>query len=98
MAKWQDFIGKSMTQTDVLTVALAQRHAATLDLPMPPQAALPGIHWCLCLPDAPTAQLGADGHPRRDIPGSFLPPSPSPAGCGHQAALNSSPPYRSAQR
>ena len=78
MAKWQDFIGKSMTQTDMLTVALAQRHAATLDLPMSPQAALPGIHWCLCLPDAPTAQLGADGHPRRDIPGSFLPPIPLP--------------------
>lgn len=78
MAVWQDHIGKRMTQSDVLTAALAQRHAATLDLPLPPHAALPGIHWCLCLPDAPTAQLGEDGHPRRDIADSFLPPIPLP--------------------
>ncbi len=74
MGAWQDFIGTGMAQDDVLTAALAARHAATLDLPLPTDAALPGIHWCLCLPDAPTAVLGADGHPRRDIPGSFLPP------------------------
>lgn len=78
MANWQEFIGKRMTQSDVLTAALAKRHAATLDLPMPQHSALPGIHWCLCLPDAPTAQLGADGHPRRDIADSFLPPIPLP--------------------
>lgn len=78
MSEWQDFIGKSMVQRDVLTHALAQRHAATLDLPLAADAALPGIHWCLCLPEAATAQLGPDGHPRRDIAGSFLPPIPLP--------------------
>jgi 3-methylfumaryl-CoA hydratase len=78
MSEWQDFIGKTMVQGDVLTPGLAQRHAATLDLPLPGDAALPGIHWCLCLPEAATAELGADGHPRRDIAGSFLPPIPLP--------------------
>ena len=33
----------------------------------------------MCLPDAPTASLGPDGHPRRDDgPASFLPPLPQP--------------------
>lgn len=78
MTEWQDFIGKTMVQHDLLTAGLAQRHAATLDLPMPDGAALPGIHWCLCLPEAATGELGPDGHPRRDIVGSFLPPIPLP--------------------
>jgi 3-methylfumaryl-CoA hydratase len=78
LSEWQDFIGKSMVQRDVLTPGLAQRHAATIDLPLESDAALPGIHWCLCLPEAATAELGPDGHPRRDIPGSFLPPIPLP--------------------
>jgi 3-methylfumaryl-CoA hydratase len=38
-----------------------------------------GIHFCLCTPDAPTAALGEDGHPRRDDgPASFFPPVPLP--------------------
>jgi 3-methylfumaryl-CoA hydratase len=78
VSEWQDFIGKTMVQRDVLTPGLAQRHGATLDLPLPEAVALPGIHWCLCLPEAATAQLGTDGHPRRDIAGSFLPPIPLP--------------------
>ena len=78
MTEWQDFIGKTMVQHDVLTAALAQRHGATLDLPVADGGALPGIHWCLCLPEAATAELGPDGHPRRDIAGSFLPPIPLP--------------------
>lgn len=78
MTDWQDFISKTMVQRDVLTPGLAHRHAATLDLPLSGDAALPGIHWCLCLPEAATAELGPDGHPRRDIADSFLPSIPLP--------------------
>lgn len=71
---WQDWIGRSHRQQDVLTPALVQRHRATLDLNPGHPAPLPGIHWVLNLPEAATTQLGEDGHPRRDIAGSFLPP------------------------
>ncbi len=72
--RWQDWIGKGQSQSDILTPALVQRHRATLDLSPDNPAPLPGIHWVLNLPEAATADLGDDGHPRRDIPGSFLPP------------------------
>lgn len=36
-----------------------------------------GFHWCLCTPDTPSAQLGADGHPLRDVE-SLIPPIPLP--------------------
>ncbi len=74
MTAWQDWIGKSQSQSDILTPALVQRHRATLDLAPDNPAPLPGIHWLLNLPDAATAKLGEDGHPRRDVEGSFLPP------------------------
>ncbi|WP_423143098.1 FAS1-like dehydratase domain-containing protein [Parablastomonas sp. CN1-191] len=55
---------------------MAARWCATLDRAMPQDGTMPqGIHFCLCLPDAPTAALGPDGHPRRsDDPASLLPP------------------------
>ena len=74
MSKWADWIGKSETRSDVITAALLQRFCATIDTPVTndiPQ----GLHWCLCLPDAPTAELGVDGHP---VKGGFLPPIPLP--------------------
>lgn len=71
---WQDWIGRSHRQQDVLTPALVQRHRATLDLDPGHPTPLPGIHWVLNLPEATTSQLGEDGHPRRDIAGSLLPP------------------------
>ena len=74
MGDWQDWIGKTHVQSDILTPALVQRHRATLDLTPHDPAPLPGIHWILNLPEAATADLGEDGHPRRDIAGSFLPP------------------------
>lgn len=89
MANWQDWVGRTETRHDVLTPGLIARHRATLDRPIG-DTALPGIHWCLCLPDAPMAQLGEDGHPRRiglpkgkaengrDMAGSFMPPIPLP--------------------
>jgi 3-methylfumaryl-CoA hydratase len=74
MADWQDWIGRTHRQTDVLIPALVSRHRATLDLAPDNPAPLPGIHWALNPPEAATAELGEDGHPRRDTADSFLPP------------------------
>ncbi len=84
---WQDYIGKTQIQSDLLTPALVQRHRATLDIAPHDPSPLPGIHWVLNLPEAATADLGEDGHPRRaglpagkadegrrDVASSFLPP------------------------
>ncbi|VWX56330.1 FAS1-like dehydratase domain-containing protein [Sphingorhabdus sp. 109] len=74
MADWADWIGKSETRHDVITPGLLQRFCATIDQPVTddiPQ----GLHWCLCLPDTPTAELAEDGHPAK---GGFLPPIPLP--------------------
>jgi len=74
MSGWANWIGKSETRYDVLTPGLLQRFCATIDRPVTediPQ----GLHWCLCLPDASTAELAEDGHPKK---GGFLPPIPLP--------------------
>ena len=50
--------------SDCLTQGALDRYLATLDAAAPADGSAPqGIHWCLCLPDAPTAGLGPDGHP-----------------------------------
>lgn len=72
---WSEWIGRSEVRMDTLTPQLLDRFQATLDLKADGDVAPQGIHWCLCLPDAPTASLGPDGHPRRDLNDtSFLPP------------------------
>ena len=72
---WQDWIGRAEIRHDVLTPALVARFRATIDSAEAAEVVPQGIHWCLCLPDAPTAQLGADGHPHRTgDPSDFLPP------------------------
>jgi 3-methylfumaryl-CoA hydratase len=71
----QGWIGREMVQHDVLTASLLQRFRATIDSAEAGETAAQGIHWCLCLPDAPTAALDVDGHPKR---GGFLPPIPLP--------------------
>lgn len=79
MADWSAWIGRTQAQDDVLTPGLLARFRATLDSAATGDVAAQGVHWCLCLPDAPTSGLGADGHPRRnDSPESFLPPVPLP--------------------
>lgn len=66
------WIGRSEKRADLLTDGLLARFHATLDTSDAGDRLAPqGIHWCLCLPDAPTAELGEDGHPKR---GGFLPP------------------------
>ncbi len=66
-----DWIGHEHIAHDVLTSALLARFRATIDSEATGDLAPQGIHWCLCLPEAATAQLGSDGHPQR---GGFLPP------------------------
>ncbi|MFA6218732.1 MAG: MaoC family dehydratase N-terminal domain-containing protein [Erythrobacter sp.] len=68
------------TSRDRLDPALAARWCATMDRELPADGTMTqGIHLCLCTPDAPTARLGADGHPARDDSAdSFFPPEPQP--------------------
>ena len=78
MGDWQAWTGRSEERHDRVDPALAARWLATIDRSAPDHATMPqGFHWCLCSPDAPTAELGLDGHPSREAdPGSFLPPVP----------------------
>lgn len=80
MADWNDWVGRMETRMDRLDEGMATRWLAMLDRDGDASGVMPqGIHWCLCLPDAPTSQLGPDGHPvRDDSPDSFLPPVPLP--------------------
>jgi 3-methylfumaryl-CoA hydratase len=80
MSEWDAWIGRVDARADQVDPALVRRWCATLDRDVPDGGAAPqGLHWCLAVPDAPTAALGEDGHPRRDDgPGSFLPPVPLP--------------------
>jgi 3-methylfumaryl-CoA hydratase len=74
------WIGRETRASDRLDEGLAARWLATFDLARPHPAIMPqGIHLALCTPQAPTAQLGEDGHPARDDSAdSFLPPFPVP--------------------
>jgi 3-methylfumaryl-CoA hydratase len=77
MSDFASWIGKSEVTRDVLTPGLLARFRATIDSGQTSDEAPQAIHWCLCPPDAATAQLGADGHPIR-TEASFLPPIPMP--------------------
>jgi 3-methylfumaryl-CoA hydratase len=79
IAHLRGWIGTEDIGTDIVSADLARKYHAMLDHPgAPPQ---PGevvprlMHFCLAQPAAPTAGLGADGHPAR---GGFLPPVPLP--------------------
>jgi 3-methylfumaryl-CoA hydratase len=80
MGEWDAWIGREERRPDRVDPALITRWCATLDRDAPADGNAPqGLHWCLGLPDAPTAALDADGHPRRnDLPHGFLPPIPLP--------------------
>ncbi|MEQ1499434.1 MAG: MaoC family dehydratase N-terminal domain-containing protein [Novosphingobium sp.] len=80
MGVWQAWIGREEHRADRVDPAMAARWLATLDRDAPGGGTAPqGLHWCLCLPDAPTARLGLDGHPLRDQdPLGFMPPVPLP--------------------
>jgi 3-methylfumaryl-CoA hydratase len=80
MNVWDAWIGREEVRTDRIDHSLVARWLATFDRVAPNDEEVPqGLHWCLCVPDAATAQLGPDGHPvREDSPKSFLPPVPLP--------------------
>ena len=80
MTAWDSWIGREETREDRVDPGAAARWLATLDRAPAESGAVPqGYHWCLCTPDAVTAALGPDGHPRReDSAASFLPPLPQP--------------------
>ena len=77
---WDAWIGREERRRDRIDPGLAARWCAMLNRDLCADGSVPqGLHWCLCLPDAPTAQLGPDGHPLRDEgQDSFLPPVPLP--------------------
>ncbi len=70
-----EWIGTTQTIDDTVSQAVALRFKATIDSPSPADCVPQGLHWCLCLPDTPTAALGEDGHP---VKGLFLPPIERP--------------------
>ena len=80
MSIWDAWIGREEVRTDRIDNGLVARWLATFDRSAAGIDTVPqGLHWCLCVPDAATAQLGPDGHPARDdSPKSFLPPVPLP--------------------
>lgn len=70
------WIGREDHAAEILSSDLVLRFDAMLDRTSdtaPGTVAPRMIHYCLCQPVAPTAQLGEDGHPAR---GGFLPPVP----------------------
>lgn len=75
MGQWDAWIGRTQQQSDALTPALLRRFRATIDSGETGEVAPQGIHWCLCLPETATDELGPDGHPKR---GDFMPPVPLP--------------------
>ena len=80
MSNYTAWIGREEHRADRINPALVARWLATLDRAATADGTVPqALHWCLCTPDAATAQLGPDGHPLRDdSPASFLPPVPLP--------------------
>ena len=71
---YTDWIGRSVTTTDVLSETPLRLMRATLDEAAGPplQGQLPPLwHWLYFLPGDPQSQIGPDGHARR---GGFLPP------------------------
>jgi 3-methylfumaryl-CoA hydratase len=76
---YADWIGRTETRADTLTLAPIAAMSATLDRDDPPPApgdALPPLwHWLYFLPRPLHRDIGADGHARL---GGFLPPVPLP--------------------
>lgn len=76
MTDLSQWVGRSQTSQDVITLSGVKRFYAALDQAVPADLGAAsmapyGYHWCLCLPDNPMSELGVDGHPKK---GGFLPP------------------------
>lgn len=68
---WTAWQGRTETTHDIVAATPVRGLAATFDRPAPDDTLPPLWHWLFFLPQAPMAEVGADGHPRR---GGFLPP------------------------
>ena len=67
----QEYVGRSVTETDIVDPHVPERFAASLDVDFEGDI-LPAMwHYGLFLVNARTSRLGQDGHPQR---GDFLPP------------------------
>jgi len=67
----KSFIGRVQSSEDVVSMAILERLAATLDLPVPRDRVLPALwHWLLFQEWVGTTDLARDGHAKR---GGFLP-------------------------
>jgi 3-methylfumaryl-CoA hydratase len=99
MSAWEDWIGRKETRSDYIDEGAAARWLATFDRSAASGGTVPqGYHWCLCLPDAPTAALGIDGHPlREESAQSFLPPIPLPRRMWAASRVGFVQPLRSGQ-
>jgi len=74
----RSWIGRTQTESELVSHRLAQQLAATLDYGCAPKAGdtLPPLwHWALFPHIATQSHISADGHPQR---GGFLPPIPLP--------------------
>lgn len=71
-ATYRQYIGRTESREDIVSPHLIEHLAATLEIPVDNDGALPALwHWMLFQEWAPAGELGIDGHPRR---GDFLPP------------------------
>ncbi len=70
MSEYSKWLGSNEVKSDTISKAAVTRFQATLDT-SPVEGVPQGFHWCLCLPDIATEDLGLDGHPPK---GGFLPP------------------------
>lgn len=96
MGAWDAWIGREERREDRIDAGIATRWHAMFDRENAADGLAPqGLHWCLCLPDAPTARLGPDGHPLRDdSPESFLPPIALPRRMWASSKLEFAAPLR----
>lgn len=80
MSALAGWIGREDRSQDTLARPMARRWLAALDLPLRDAGPMPqGVHWCLGVPETPSARLGPDGHPLRDGgEDTFLPPVSAP--------------------
>jgi 3-methylfumaryl-CoA hydratase len=70
----RQWIGRSETQTDIVTPRIVDSLRATLE-GFGDDAPMPSLHWCLAPVLPAMSALGEDGHAAR---GGFLPPVPLP--------------------
>ena len=96
MSDFSAWIGREERRQDRVDAGHATRWLATLDRAGPGDGTVPqAYHWCLCVPDALTGDLGTDGHPRRDdSPDSFMPPVPLPRRMWASSAVEFHAPLR----